>query len=705
MAILGKIRSYSGLLVGFIGIALAAFVLGDFADFAKSGSQPEVGRIGKQKIMYQDFEKRVNRQVDAHKQQTRQTSLTQQDIFQIRQSAWDAMVFETLTEEVFERTGISISTKELQDLLFGPEPHPEIIRNFSNPMDGSYDPESLVFFLQNLESMSGEAQQQWYVFEDFILRNQKQTKYNNMIGKGYYMPTFLAKADLEDRNNTAKIRYIAKNINLVPDDEVEVDENDIRKAYEKHKKTFEREASRNIQYVVFPVFASQEDRAAILKGLLELKEDFETTDEVESFVNQYSDIRFNPTLLGREELSPELETALFNGPIGTVHGPYELDNTLIIARLTDAQMRPDSLKASHLLVAYTGSAAADQNTTLSRDEASNLADSLLLVARRNPAGFENLAAQFSDDPSVVQNRGDMGWFKENDMVPEFSKAVVEAPVNTFTLAESVYGFHVIRVTGKAGSTRKVQVAKLARQVTYSNHTFQSIFSQAHEFVSHIRTAPSFEEAANEKGLSLREFELQENTFTFPGLENPRQIVRWAFDPKTRKGAFSQIFEIEDRFIVATLTKINDEGIPPLDEVREQVVSLATREKKFEIIEAEMNAAMNAGSIEAIAKTLQLQVSDTIQTRFNTQQIPGLGAEPKAVGKAFGMQPGQVSHPIRGNNSVIIVEKISLEKAEIPENITPVQMQARNTFKQRVTGSVFNAIKNSTRIVNNTMQYF
>ncbi len=705
MAILGKIRSYSGLLIVVVGVALAAFILGDLAGLGPASDQPEVGRIGKNRVMYLDFERRVNEQVEFRRSQTGNQNLTLQELAQIRQSTWENIVRETLMEEILEKSGIAISIEELQHLIHGPEPHREIVRNFSNPQTGAYDPANVINFLQGFDAVDPTTQNQWQRLMDFIERDRSETKYFNLIAKGYYFPTKLALADFAERNDVASMRFVAKNINEIQDQDVQVSEKEIEQAYQKHRASFERPASRSLQYLVFNVLPSQQDREAILQGLMELKDEFDQAQNLESFINANSDIRFNPALLSRDQLSPELEAELFNAPIGTIYGPYEENQSLVLAKLVDSRMRPDSLRATHLLVAYSGSAASNPNTTRTINQARQLADSLLTVARRNPTQFESLINQFSDDQSATFNKGDLGWFKEAAMVPEFSKAVVEAPVNTFTSAETEFGFHVIRVTGKGGSTKKVQIAKLARNITHSNSTFQRIFGQASEFVNNLRGATSFEDLASQKGLAVREFEVQENTFTFPGIENPREIVRWAFDPKTKVGSNSQLFDLDNRFVVATITKKFEKGIPSLDQVTQEITSLAIRDKKLEMVESEFKAASSAGSLESIAGKLELEVSDTLLIRFNVQQIPGLGFEPKIVGSVFGMKPETISAPIKGNNTVAIVEKIQLTKAEAPQEIETIKKQARSFFAPMVQTSAYTAIKNSTKITDNINQFF
>lgn len=60
--------------------------------------------------------------------------------------------------------------------------------------------------------------------------------------------------------------------------------------------------------------------------------------------------------------------------------------------------------------------------------------------------FEKIADQYSEDPSVRSNHGDLGFFKQRDMVQEFSDAAFS--LSPGTLSEPVrspFGFHLIEV--------------------------------------------------------------------------------------------------------------------------------------------------------------------------------------------------------------------------------------------------------------------
>lgn len=707
MAVITKIRSYSGLLIAVIGIALAAFVLGDFFGYGPmQGRSLDVGRIDKTKISYQEFEQRVNDQIEGWKMETGNQNPGPREAFQIRQQVWNSMVREILLNNELEKLGIEISSEELYHLIHGPNPHQVIVRNFSNPMDGSYDPQQVINFLQNFDFLDPNTQSQWLMIEQFIKRERQENKYHNLIRQGYYMPSQLVSLDYQDRNATADIRYVVKRYDAIADSLVQVSDRDMRRVYEENRHLFEQEASRSLQYVAFPVFPSEEDRETLRRELLELQDEFASTENVQAFINSTSDERFNPFYFSQGQLSPELDSVMFNAPVGTIYGPIVEGNAFVMAKLNDIQFRPDSMRASHILISYLGSAASNPATTRTIDEARALADSILTVARRNPARFGDMAVELSEDPSAQMNRGDLDWFRDFEMVPEFSEAVINTNVNSFTTAETQFGIHVIHVTGKSTPTKKVQVARLTREIEPSNRTFQQVFGQASEFASILRQNKDFEAAAEEQGLSVRVIDMvREMDMSLPGIDNPREIIRWAFDKNTKVGAFSRIFDIDNRFIIATLTQKREEGIPSLDEIKEEILALAIREKKYEMIATEMKEAMSAGNFDAIAERLQLTPEQALEIRFNMLNLPGVGPEPKVIGAAFGLQPNTISQPIKGNAGVLLVEVMNREEAIEPDDMSSAKRQLQTAFANRVVNDVFSALRENARIEDNRSLFY
>lgn len=77
------------------------------------------------------------------------------------------------------------------------------------------------------------------------------------------------------------------------------------------------------------------------------------------------------------------------------------------------------------------------------------AKSIFNLASKKDADFEALAEKYSKDPSAKMNRGDLGFFTRDKMVPEFSDPVFRAkPGAVLGPIKTVFGYHVVKVVDK-----------------------------------------------------------------------------------------------------------------------------------------------------------------------------------------------------------------------------------------------------------------
>lgn len=73
----------------------------------------------------------------------------------------------------------------------------------------------------------------------------------------------------------------------------------------------------------------------------------------------------------------------------------------------------------------------------------------LKKAKAPGADFQALAEKLSRDPSAKNNRGDLGFFTRDQMVPSFSEAAFGARVGEIIgPIKSPYGYHIIKVVQK-----------------------------------------------------------------------------------------------------------------------------------------------------------------------------------------------------------------------------------------------------------------
>lgn len=694
------------MLIAVIGIGLAAFVLGDFLGYGPMRQQRfDVGKVEGTAITYQQFESRVQQQLENWQQQTG-TSPGPAEAFQMRQQVWNQIVKEMLLEEEFERLGLQVSAEELFDMIHGTDPHPLLVQSFTDPVTGTYDPGQVLEFLRNFDRLEPSVRNQWMMLEEFMKQDRREQKYHQMVGGGYLVPRALAAKDFRHRNQTADIRFAFKSHNDIDDSEVSVSDRELRRVYDENKHLFTQEASRHVKYVSLPVFPSDEDRENALSEVLQLREEMPDAMNIESFINSMSDRRFDSRYHAEGTLSPQIDPDIFDVPVGTILGPYMEDNAYVVAMLVDAQMRPDSMRAGHILLAYRGSAAATQQTTRTYEQAREMADSLLQVVRRSPAQFPLLAEELSDDPSAQINQGDLDWFRDGDMVAPFNEAVIETPSGSFTTVETDFGFHVIHVTGKSPMTKKVQVAKLVRDILPGNRTYQDVYARVSTFASELRETKNFDAAADAADLTVRQAErLGRMDMTIPGLDQGRPVVQWAFDENTKTGDFSRIFELENTFVVATLVSKQEEGTPGFDQLRPNIMEIARREKKQELIAEEMRQMMDAGGLDALAAQMGLEVREATNLNFASRNIPGAGPEPGVIGQIFARAEPATIGPVKGNAGVFVVEIVHMDEAITPDDLTRARRPMRDGFRNRVPAQAFDAIKENADIEDNRGWFF
>lgn len=127
---------------------------------------------------------------------------------------------------------------------------------------------------------------------------------------------------------------------------------------------------------------------------------------------------------------------------------------------------PDKVKASHILIAVNPQEIEEiitsdvENAGASKEEIKKKVDAeiaskkakaekLLAEAKKNPAQFDKLAKENSDDTTTAVKGGDLGFFAAQEMVPEFSQAAFSMKPNTISnLVKTQFGYHIIKVTDR-----------------------------------------------------------------------------------------------------------------------------------------------------------------------------------------------------------------------------------------------------------------
>ena len=715
MAVIGTIRNRFGtFLLIFIGLALAAFVLGDFFKSANKMRQSDrnlMGEVNGTKIYYSQFDKKLQENIAAQKSRSKKTNLTADEVFRIKQQTWNEVLEDIIMGEEREKLGIVITADELLDLMQGDDPHPWVVQSFKDPKTGKYDPEQVRRVMKQLETFSPQQQEQWFAFQNQVKDDWLQKKYNHLISGAYDFPTPFVEKDFNEKKTNAEVRVLAYKYNANNSKKAEPSDEDYRKYYDEYKERYERsEEMRDLKYVVFPVNPSQEDRVKTQKLVQEIYKDFQKSKTPVLFAHSESETPIDTNWHRKGELDMRIDQAVFgeNGHEGMFIPPYFKNKVWTMAKVIKMGERPDSLKATHILVSYAGAQGADpEKVTRIKVQAKNLADSLYNIIKNNPAKMDELMVN-SDDPSSKTNKGDLGWFKDGAMVPPFNEAVVNGKIGDIVMVETRFGFHIINITGKTEPKKVAKVVTITKELTPSRETNEKVFADASDFQIKATSPEVFDTLAKSLNLGVRKAEnLTRMSNHIAGLDGPRNIVLWAFRDERKVGDVSEVYTFTDKFVVAILDNIKPKGIPELDEIKSTLKPLVTKAVEVERLAKEMEEKLQSNQdINALAEALNLKV-DTIKTiNFAMRSVPRFGREEKLMGAIFGSPEQMLSKVIKGNNAafVFVVDKFD-EPAE-NEKKDVYKKQLENTFKRKLTNKeVFQALKKKADIVDYRANFY
>jgi len=595
MISLDNLRKRSGLLMGGIGVAMGAFLLGDLFSSGSSllnGGQGVIGVVNDEVIDYREFETEA--------QNLDRIFNARQDRNVLRDNLWNDKVNDVIMEKEYSELGLAISAEELAGLTFGYKSGEmsATAKQFFGVTGQDVTPAQLAGVIQQIHD---NDPQRWMYFENVIRKERLGQKYVNLIRQGLSASNIDAEVYYNEQGTQASGRYVFKAF----DTKIEVSDADVTAYYKAHIEDYPQNASRELSIAIFDIAPTQADKNATKTRVLDLIEDkivynktsksnetvsgFKNTTDAAAFVNAYSDATFDATFYADGQLSPVIEAEMRTADLGFVFGPYEENNAYKIARLND-------------------------------------------------------------------RRGD-----------------------------------------------SVQVAIIEISMDASEETANEIYAQASEMAA-AKDASSFENLADEKNVALTSATVLEADRNIAGLGEARNLVFWAYDTETSINTV-KLDDQNSRIVVLMLTDVSPEGTQDLEEVRTQVEITVKKEKSGEALIAEFNAKLSSSkTIDDVAKAMNLETEQVNTMAFSSNAIPG-GFEPNVVGAFYGMEKGQLSKPVSGNNGVYVVFADDFIESTVPKDLSALKKQLDGQIQPRANFEATNALRELADIEDNRAKFY
>ncbi|MBN1953253.1 MAG: SurA N-terminal domain-containing protein [Bacteroidales bacterium] len=673
MAVIQRIRERHGKLVAIIiGIALVAFILGMFiteGGVMGMGSKKNViGKIDGSKVKYTTFQQKA---VELEKgMQIRYMAMgadPSKMSDQIRQQAynktWEYYLHENLMYDQYEEIGIAFSDADFDEMaMISPDTMLLSIGYFYD--NGQYNGNKAKDLRDNFSSKSIDEQLLWNDLEFDMKRKRLSQKYNQILFNGLFVNKLELGFYKEQLAPSVDIRYIKKNFDEIPDNKVSVNEKEIKAYYKENREKYYRDETRDIKYVSFYLIPSAEDTLAAKRKLFIndstlVFEKFANSSEVHDFVGTKQSLSFMLNNFRKDQLPAAIsEEAAFSGSTGALVDPYVEDGFYKVARLKKRISSPDSVQTNIIQVNLSGMIAEDVIANVK-----NISDSMY-TAIRGGADFNETYNRFSAryGQQYGMNVFDSTWLVENPNMQEFDELfrssvgqVSLIEIDTNIGANNIHYIQISQIIDKTKAVEKSQYEILYSEISPSAITIKVIGQQAKGLHDEYLKTRKFEEsAAKFNQIAIPVTGIHPMTqMLIQNMPSTRDIIQWAFDDETEKGAISYPKLYGDQYIVPIVSDMDEQGYLAMEDVKDQIKKLLIRQKKARLITKEFGSALaGASTLEEVAGKMELEIRRQSNIRFNTDQVSG-SRDYSLIAAAVNEPEGKLSKPVFDKSGVYV----------------------------------------------------
>jgi peptidyl-prolyl cis-trans isomerase D len=729
MAIIGKIREKSGLLVTMVGLGLFLFIIpvNDLLNQFSGGANSTLGLFNNSEIDANDWkyyfkENRTRNNLRMNNMNSGGNgSLTSADEDQLKVTTWNQMISDTIYHFELEKVGLSVSAEELnQGLLNGENPLPSSLKELF-VKDGLYNKDSFNIWktnrIINLPDNPESKRDLKNNIEDPLKNERRINKYGAMLQNGVFTTVQEAKKFANEDKISANIKYVFVSYDNINDTLISLDEQKRQEYYNEHSNEKVWEQRQNLvsyDYSILTFKPSASDIRNYTERMESLKEDFQSSKNDSLFVANYAETPmmvqspYGPRPSGNftgqpykgGKFSSFIDEKIKNSSKGDIIGPFVNGDKIQLVKIYETGDE-EQAKVRHILInSKEGDVDDDKNK--------RLADSILYAVRRDSSKFSSLVSKYSDDPGSVANGGVYSWFPKGQMVPEFEEFSFSKRIGKSGVVRTTYGFHIIQVLGrKTGSFKKIAVVDETIQVskTTQNEYYDSVALAFY----YKADSTDFTTAADEYG-----FEVKSSGYVpliYPnrrtsGLYGPADlnrnmnIARWAFNSNS-----GDLLEPEyisnNQLVLAVVNEKIDADVTSYKNLNTLMEPLMKNHLKAIYYQKTFaNKISSLKTIDSVSKILTSNVESKfvkysdVNIGNNSQEV----AEPKVMAYIFTLDVNEISPIIEGKKGVYIIQAESqnnnsvVEERSISTKAESKQKEIRTQIEQGYYPALYNSYK-------------
>ena len=247
---------------------------------------------------------------------------------------------------------------------------------------------------------------------------------------------------------------------------------------------------------------------------------------------------------------------------------------------------------------------------------------------------------------------------------------------------------------------KVLIADVVKEIIPSNESSNENYRKASqaEFDANNNLVLNYSDA----NLVINEFESFENFDEgLPSINNSRQVIKWIYEKGSRVGDVKR-FDLTDGYIVAKITDLNKKRLPSIEDIREEISQILSRNKKFKYLTDKYKKNVN---IDNIAEEFGLEIENASAVTQYDPILVGAGVEPYIIGSSFSLEIDEVSDLLKGNSGVFIVKLLSKDFATEVDLVQEISNSLTNQELERIATLIIEVIESKAEIVDNRSFYY
>jgi peptidyl-prolyl cis-trans isomerase D len=732
MALIGKIRAKSGLLVAMIGIALLAFILNDYQSlFGIGEGEYGIGLVFGDKVDPASYSIASAKFQEQERNQAAQNGkeFTETDMEAASDKAWNFMVDSTILSKEYEKLGISVTDRELDSYWYAKDGFnviQDLAQFFTDSLTGIQTPQSiengrvkLKATLDNLKkSKEAQAVEQWNGFKAYHTDRRKTEKYFGLLKQGVYVTDLEAEDQYYANNEKKTISFVVRRYTEISDADIKVSESELKTYFEEHKgdkKYLVRNASRDVKMFDVNIRPSKADSTVFTAKMNTLRAGFSASTNDSAFVAKnsetpvyFSDKRATSVPEGhpkadRYQTYPmSLDTIFKTAALGQLVGPYVSKEKMVLSKVIG--FTPASLKARHILLSTNNS--KDEKVIAAKKKT---ADSLVKIL--NKTNWDAITKQYSEDPGSKDKGGLYEDFLEGDMVKEFGAYCATAPIGKVGVVKTDFGFHIIEVLDRSASKFPL-LASVSVTFKPSDETVANMESEVNGILMKLdrkiskeedpfKKAALFDTIVTRANYAPRVIQIEDKApkiygFTTTMARDRVLEMAYAEDATVGTMTLSPIRD-KEKYVIAMISAIRPEGEPLFENVRAQMERELIQEKKAKRF---MNQ-MAGKSLQAISKRFNTPVIDA-EVTFGNPQISNAGYEPTIIGNLFSgaLKNGQRTLPLKGETGVYVIQIKTSTKAPATTNFQAEKDQMIQGLANQVEGQAMGGLRKKAAVVDN-----